>query len=254
MLGGTVVGVRMVGSAEKAPTAGAVSATQPAPSLSEEEEPEPTEDAAASATEEAPAADGTEEPSVKPSETRNVRPRPTTTPSQRAPRRTNTPKPTVKNTARPTAEDDADPDAEPTASVEPSGMREADNTAPPPPVEPGPTSTSQLSSTSSGGGSGGAAVNVEFDVLRQRLAGYTAELQVVNDSGKALADLTVSVPVDGTVSAVRGAQWSQDGGLLVIQPDVDLAAGEAVRITFTADGTATAPQTCGMVGGECTVD
>ncbi|MFC7719486.1 hypothetical protein [Nonomuraea recticatena] len=127
-------------------------------------------------------------------------------------------------------------------------------------MEPGPTATSQVgsgttSSTNSTRGTarGGAAVNVKFDVVRQRLAGYTAELRVVNESGKALADLTVSVPVDGTVSAVRGAQWSQDGQLLVIQPDADLEAGEAVQITFTADGTATEPQTCGMVGGECTV-
>ncbi|MEU4543901.1 hypothetical protein [Nonomuraea dietziae] len=250
VLGGTVVGVRMVGSSEKTPTAGKVSVTQAPPSISDEPEPEPTD--AAEGTEEAPVAGGTEEPSEEPSETRNVRPRPTATASARAPRRTSTPRPTVKNTPRSTAEDDFAPSEEPTASPEPSGMREADNTAPPPvsDVEPGPTATSQVGSGTS---SGGAAVNVRFDVVRQRLAGYTAELRVVNESGKALADLTVSVPVDGTVSAVRGAQWSQDGDLLVIQPHADLEAGEAVQITFTSDGTATEPQTCGMVGGECTV-
>ncbi|GAA2774655.1 hypothetical protein [Nonomuraea dietziae] len=261
VLGGTVVGVRMVGSSEKTPTAGKVSVTQAPPSISDEPEPEPEPDAA-EGTEEAPVAGGTEEPSEEPSETRNVRPRPTATASARAPRRTSTPRPTVKNTPRSTPEDDFAPSEEPTASAEPSGMREADNTAPPPvsDVEPGPTATSQVGSgtTSSTNSTrstarGGAAVNVTFDVVRQRLAGYTAELRVVNESGKALADLTVSVPVDGTVSAVRGAQWSQDGQLLVIQPDADLEAGEAVQITFTADGTATEPQTCGMVGGECTV-
>ncbi|WP_431900751.1 hypothetical protein [Nonomuraea sp. bgisy101] len=253
VLGGTVVGVRMVSSSGEAPKAGAVSSSKPAPSVSETAEPEPGVEVSEPATDDGAVAEPTEEPSEEPSATKVVsRPRPTATAAEREPRRTTTPRPTTRPTKPPVIED-GDPTEEPTPSADPSNMQEADATGQPGVPDPVTSSTSGTGSGSGSTGSGGAAVNVTFDVVRQRLAGYTAELQVVNESARALTDWTVSVPVVGTVSAVQGAQWMQDGGLLVIQPGTTLAAGESVQVTFTALGRPDNPESCGLVGGECTV-
>ncbi|MEU7892554.1 hypothetical protein AB0B45_06770 [Nonomuraea sp. NPDC049152] len=263
VLGGTVVGVRMVSSSGEKPSGNSVSASKPAPSTSDIAEPDPSAEESEPVTDDGAVAEPTEEePTQEPSATRAVsRPRPTTTTAEREPRRTSTPRPTPKRTTPPVVED-GEPTGDPTPSVDPSNMKEADATGQPGVTDsPGPV-TSSTSGGGSGSGSdsqssstrsGGAAVNVRFDVVRQRLAGYTAELQVVNDSARALTDWTLSVPVVGTVSAVPGAQWMQDGGLLVIQPGTTLAAGESVQVTFTAVGTPDAPESCGLVGGECTV-
>lgn len=258
VLGGTVVGVRMVSSSGEASKAGAGTTSQsasPVSETSEATEPDPSAEESDPAAEET-AEEPTEEPTDQPSETKAaVRPRPSaSTAPERGPRRTTTPRPSDRPT-RSAVPEDPEPSEEPTPTAEPSDMREANNTGQPGVPDPVTSSTSGTGSgsQSSSTSSGGAAVNVRFDVVRQRLAGYTAEVQVVNDSTRSLNDWTLSIPVDGLVSAVRGAQWVQDGGLLVLQPRTTLAAGESVEVTFTATGSGDAPVSCGLVGGECTV-
>lgn len=244
VLGGTVAGVKMMGSSGQVPAAGqSPSGAAPVPqSTNTDESEEPVED------------EPTEEDSATPTE--SARPSPTNT--VRQPRRTTSPRPTptrtkAKHTTKPT--DDAEPTDEatetdaptegPTTVSEPStGVFPTDTGAP----VPDPTSSVGYQSRS------GGSVNVKWDVVDQAISGYKAAIDVTNSSMKTMSGLTLSLPVTGRVIDVRGADWTQDGQLLIIDVTQALASGDSANLTFTATGKATQPENCGMVGGECAVD
>ncbi|NUW45323.1 hypothetical protein [Nonomuraea rhodomycinica] len=252
VLGGTVAGVKLMSGSSQpsgcpADGCAAVQATnQPGPQGSQPAEEESEE----------PAEDETEEPSPTDEPTADKTqpagtPGPQTTTSVRTPRRSATPeaKPTrTKKAVKPTQEPLPTPTEETaleTPSEEPSTITvtdPADNAT----GNPVPTATETA-------GPSGGSVSVGFDVVRQRLTGYTAHLDVVNSSPQALKSLTVSVPVKGRVLNLTGAEYTQDGDLLIIDLPDTLAEGGSTAITFTATGRAAEPENCGLVGGDCAV-
>ncbi|GAA2265464.1 hypothetical protein GCM10010149_01910 [Nonomuraea roseoviolacea subsp. roseoviolacea] len=252
VLGGTVAGVKLMSGSSQpsgcpADGCAAVQATnQPGPQSSQPAEDE-TEDPAEDETEEPSPTDEPTTAKTQPTGT----PGPQTTTGVRTPRRSATPdpKPTkTKKSAKPTQEPLPTPEetALETPSEEPSTITvtdPADNAT----GNPAPTATETT------GPSGGGSVSVGFDVVRQRITGYTAHLDVVNSSPQALKSLTVSVPVKGRVLNLTGAEYTQDGDLLIIDLPDTLAEGGSTEITFTATGRATEPENCGLVGGDCAV-
>ncbi|WP_344206489.1 hypothetical protein [Nonomuraea bangladeshensis] len=253
VLGGTVAGVKLMSSGDPAKCEGATCAAvqktpaAPGPSVAdpaaEEEESEPEEE---------PTAD---EEKTTPS----GRPTPTASYVARAPRRTTspTPKPTrtrVKASAQPTKR----------VTEEPTGAEESDTLTPNPnpepssdggateaPSQPTPVDTDRPGPFGQGGAAGGS-INVQ-QTIKQRVGSYSASLKVANTSTRALAAPTVSVPVEGKVLSVRGATWTQDGDLLILDVPSTLAAGDSAEVTFTATGKGEQAETCGMVSGECAV-
>ncbi len=258
VLGGTVAGVKMMSSpgAEASCPGGKCAAvqgsSQPGPQASEpavEEESEPLEEDEAT-----PEEDPTEEES---------RPEPTRANTQApAPRRTATPTPKPTRTkSKAPAEDLID---EPTVEIseeevtqEPTDTPlDVDNGSIPTQGVPQPEDTPPSSDTGSSRRplSGGASsVNVQFNVDRQRLTGYTATMSVTNDSRKTLSVFTLSMPVKGKVLDVEGADWTQDGNLLILDMTTPIATGATADLTISATGRAGAPKSCGLVGGECAV-
>lgn len=248
VLGGTVAGVNLMGASNNSPqcpngNCAAVqgSNNQPAPQVTDTGEPEeePTEEP----TE--------EEEDAKPSE--SATPSPTT--SVRPPRRTSTPKPTPtktkqKNTSKPTEEPEPEPTLDPTETDtptdQPSGTGEPSTGIPRDTLAPVPTTSTGTQQAPSGG-----SVNVKFDLVKQAITGYKASIDVVNSSTQPMSTLTLSLPVSGRVLDVNGADWTQDGELLIIDVTETLASGAAANVTFTATGKAAQPENCGLVGGEC---
>ncbi|WP_132621244.1 hypothetical protein [Nonomuraea terrae] len=98
----------------------------------------------------------------------------------------------------------------------------------------------------------GGSVDVEQSIS-QRPASYKAELTVSNTSARTLQSATVSMPVNGRVVDVDGADWTQDGDLLILDVETPLPAGQSVDVSFTALGKGTKAQNCGLVTGECVV-
>ncbi|WP_101787932.1 hypothetical protein [Nonomuraea indica] len=254
VLGGTVAGVKLMsgsGGAEQCQgaTCAAVQGTsQPGPTAASpvDEAEEPVEEEAAE--------EDTEEPTenAKPSDT----PTPRATATAPAPRRTSSPEPkptrTKKEQVRPSDEpspptfEETSPSETPTDEVttiiDPGGKPTDGTTAAPLPT--GTVTPPQ---------GGGQTVNVDFDVVRQRVTGYTARVAVVNASAQPLRSPTLSLPVEGRVLGVKGAEWSQDGDLLIIDVTGSLEAGGSAAITFTATGKGAQPPNCGLIGGECAV-
>lgn len=250
VLGGTVAGVKFMSSGDPAKcegvTCAAVQTTgQPGPAVSEPAEEEDAEPA----PEEEPTEEAEE---TEPADT----PKPTATYSARAPRRTATPTPTkskVKKTAEPTDDPLVDePPVDETVSEAP--------TEDPAPLEDTDAGTGVGTPESSDNGDPGTfeqssnagSVNVK-QTIQQRLTTYKARMTVSNDSARTLQSPTVSVPVDGRVVDVDGAEWSQDGDLLILDVSGALAAGDTVEVSFTATGRGSKAQNCGMVEGECAV-
>ncbi|MFG1704665.1 hypothetical protein ACFLIM_15880 [Nonomuraea sp. M3C6] len=243
VLGGTVAGVKFMSSAaDPGPRGTAVQATtnQSGPEVSDPavEETEP---------EEAPSDGAPEE--TTPEET----PTPTPTYSARTPRRTATPTPTkttktkMKTSATPT-EEPADPPVE--VSVTDSPTQDAstlDDVAPNIGTTPVPTDTPTVDSAPTGG-----SVNVK-QTINQRLTTYKADMRLSNTSQETLEKPTVSVPVEGRVMNVAGAEWTQDGDLLILDLPESLPAGDSVDVSFTATGRGQRAENCGLVTGECAV-
>ncbi|MFI6598032.1 hypothetical protein ACIBHX_17385 [Nonomuraea sp. NPDC050536] len=251
VLGGTVVGVKMMGaSADLAKCPGgkcaAVQASnQPGPQVSTSA---PVEDS--------------DTPTEEPTTTESDSPAPTATTGTQVPRRTQVPQPVptptkkvkVKTSAtptrKPTQQDapvptDTPSDDSPTATDAPTATTSSD-TGGFPTGNPNPTATVQP-------GSNAGSVNLTYDVVRRGLVGFTAKLNVTNSASNALSAATVSIPVAGKVLDVRGAGWSQDGDLLILDVSSTLAAGDSINVTIDATGSSTAPQTCGLVGGDCSI-
>ncbi|MEU4512108.1 hypothetical protein AB0G05_21650 [Nonomuraea wenchangensis] len=254
VLGGTVAGVKLMSSGDPAKCEGATcAAVQKTPADSGPAVADPPVEEEESEPEEEPTAD---EEKTTPS----GRPTPTASYVARAPRRTTTPtpKPTrtrVKASAQPTKQ----------VTEEPTGAEESDTLTPNPnpepssdggateaPPQPTPVDTDRPGPFGQGGGSAGGSVNVQ-QTIKQRVGTYSASLKVANISARALAAPTVSVPVEGKVLSVRGATWTQDGDLLILDVPSTLAAGDSAEVTFTATGKGEQAETCGMVSGECSV-
>jgi hypothetical protein len=66
--------------------------------------------------------------------------------------------------------------------------------------------------------------------------------------------LTITLPGD-TVTGVFGAGWSQDGDVVVLEPEFGaspLEPGVPQTITIVADGNSVTPASCTLDGGACT--
>lgn len=238
VLGGTVAGVRLMGSSED--PAGPSAATQSAPPISEA----PVEE--------------TEEPTEEPVE-EDTAAAPSPTVSTQGPRRSANPTPTpTKTKTKATTQPTEDPEPTPTESSTPeptesqTALTDDDSLSEP---TTGTTTVPEVTPTidNQSGGAAGPSVNVQLDEVKQRWSGYTAELRVVNDSAKTLSNLTVSVPVGGDVFDVKGADWTQDGDLLILDLGQAVESGGVVTLTVSASGSAAQPETCGLVGGSCAV-
>ncbi|TMR25507.1 hypothetical protein ETD86_01260 [Nonomuraea turkmeniaca] len=250
VLGGTVAGVKLMSSSgapakcEGTTCAAAQTASgQPDPAVSDPapEETEPEEDTAA-------------EEETTPSDT----PTPTASYAPRTPRRTTsaTPTPTPaktkvkKSTApTPTPTQSSEAPVEEGVTISPSeNPSPVDDGTPTVGVTPDPTSGA---GTFNSGGSG-ASVNIR-QTISQRLTTYRADMTLSNTSQEQLDRPTVSVPVDGRVVSVSGAEWTQDGDLLILDLAGTLAAGDSANVSFTATGRGQEAETCGMVTGECSI-
>ncbi|MFG3440151.1 hypothetical protein ACGF0J_23115 [Nonomuraea sp. NPDC047897] len=258
VLGGTVAGVKLMsgsGASEQCQgaTCAAVQGTnQPGPLASS------PADGAGDPMEE-DIEEPSEEPTGKPADdaTPSGSATPRATATAPAPRRTSSPEPrptrTKKAQVRPSDEpspptfEESTPTETPTDEVttiiDPGGKPTDGTTAAPLPT----------GSTTAAPQGAGQTVNVDFDVVRQRVTGYTARVDVVNASAEPLRSPTLSMPVEGRVVSVKGAEWSQDGDLLIIDVTGSLEAGGSAAITFSATGKAAQPANCGLVGGDCAV-
>ncbi|WP_030913582.1 hypothetical protein [Streptosporangium amethystogenes] len=250
VLGGTVFGIRALTGSESSadcPPAGCATAVsnQPEPRPDPADGTEPIEDPV-------PA----DEPEEAGDETAEATPVPTPTSTHRGGGVTSTPKPTAtrKATRAPRASDEPSPtgEPEPTSTSEPlivgdhrtPAPAQSSSTTAPAPV---PTDTFEAPAPAAGG----AMIMVGAALVRSRAQSYTVRLVVAAD--ESVENLKVSVPVDGTVSAVSGADWEQlDDNLVIDSPEV-LEAGEELVVVFTASGDAGIPETCQSDRGECAV-
>ncbi|MFD0470639.1 hypothetical protein ACFQ0B_21825 [Nonomuraea thailandensis] len=258
VLGGTVAGVKFMSSSGdpakcEGTTCAAVQVTSsgPGPSVSE-----PAEEESEAPSEDEPVEDAAEdsEPAQTPTPTAssNVRTPPRTTASP-------TPTPSKSKTKRPADpvdEETEDPPVEESASETPSeevstldDSHTDTGAGSPTGGTPAPTSTGTVGSSGSGAGS---SVNVR-QTIKQRITTYSANLTLSNTSPQTLQNPTVSVPVDGRVTDVDGAEWTQDGDLLILDLTATIAAGASVEVTFTATGRGSEAQNCGLVAGDCVV-
>jgi|GEM_PF-5699858 len=256
VLGGTVVGVRVLAGSESpadCPPAGCAAASnQPIPEaddtdLAEDLAEEPTPD-------DEPSETGDETPGPEDEKTR-----PTAAPDRPSPRRgdggtASTPRPTPSPTptaTRAPLDDDSSPTDEPSPTHQSLVVGEQTpaperplNSAGPDPVPGEPTFSAPPAA-------GGAAITVGAGVVRDRSRTYTVELVVAANEN--VANLRVSVPVSGEVSSVSGADWEQVGDDLVIESRKALRAGEELVVTFTASGDAEIPASCRSDQGHCAV-
>ncbi|MGP3911199.1 hypothetical protein [Nonomuraea sp. 10N515B] len=250
VLGGTVAGVKLMSSSGapakcEGTTCAAAQTTsgQPGPAVSD---PAPEE------TETEPEEEPVEEETT-PSET----PTPTASYVPRTPRRTTSAKPTptktrVKKTTTPTptptqsSEAPVEDGVTVSPSDDPSALDEGGTAT----VSATPQPTADAGTLNSGGSAG--ALNVK-QTINQRLTTYRADMTLSNTSQEKLDNPTVSVPVEGQVLSVSGAEWTQDGDLLILDLSGSLAVGDSAKVSFTATGRGQEAQACGMVGGECVV-
>ncbi|MFC4533622.1 hypothetical protein [Sphaerisporangium dianthi] len=93
-------------------------------------------------------------------------------------------------------------------------------------------------------------VAVDFGVSEETSAGYTGRLTITN-TGSALDGWSVRVPVGGQVTGADGADWTQEGDVLVLSSTGTLGEDEQVVVSFTADGGSAVPDTCELAGGTC---
>lgn len=246
--GGTVAGIRMVSgpasSVTDCPAAGCLAAAsnQPEPyiALTEPaEEPPPTSRAESEGETDLPSAPA---PVTTP---RHTGP---TTQARPAPRPTGTHAPRRSPSARPSGEPGPTPTMTEEAVI--SDTRPRTPSAPTdPPVSDPPADPS--ASAEPAVVSGGAAVTLGFGVVKEKGPAYTAQLVVA--AGEALDGVTLSLPVGGEVTSVRGAGWRQTDDTLVIESARTLEAGEKLVVVFNAYGRAQAPRTCRSTQGDCVV-
>ncbi|WP_158088665.1 hypothetical protein [Thermoactinospora rubra] len=250
VLGGSVAGVRMMSSGDPASDCPggtcAAASNQPIPTFSDTE-PAPEEDAAEAS---------------EPLAEEESSPTPTAAP-QRAPRRTPAARPTgttkvkAKHSQEPAEEasdESGEPDASPQGTDTPTIVGNVDTGTEPSPTSSSPATSSPTAAPTSEPSvfsQNAGSVSVTFDVVRRRGSAYTARVDVTNTSAGPLSDLTVSMPVGGEVADVQGADWTQDGDLLILELPGRLEAGASVDVLVRAYGAARTPRTCGAIGADC---
>ncbi|TDD09090.1 hypothetical protein E1292_10425 [Nonomuraea deserti] len=253
VLGGTVAGVKFMstsGGTDKCAgtTCAAVqgATNRPGPEVSQPpvEETEPEEEPS-----DEPVKDTGPAETPTPTVTYNPRPRHT---EQARPTPTKT---RVKKSKEPAKEPAQEPAQEPDEESVPQDTPMDQPSSVDADIGAAPTTTSVPEPTDSGSfGSppGTGSVNVQ-QTIRQRMTTYAVNLRLSNTSTETLQNPTVSVPVEGRVVDVRGADWTQDGDLLILDVSAQLAAGATVEVSFTATGRGAPAANCGMVTGECVV-
>ncbi|MBB2913842.1 hypothetical protein FHS43_005151 [Streptosporangium becharense] len=267
VLGGTVFGVQTLTGSESAadcPAAGCVAeaSNQPEPQIDVDElvdEPLPDDEPGGPEEPEEPLpeeTDGTTEPADTAGRT-TPDPAPTSTRRRGGTAPTPRPTPTREDTRAPRTDDDPPPAEEPSPTNSPSqtlvgGHRGEEPSQVPLPAEsvPAPAPAPAPGQTSAPPAAG-APITVGADLVQAKQQVYTVKLVVAVE--ETFTDLALSVPVSGEVTSVRGAGWSQDGGLLTIESPQGLKAGEELVVSFTARGAAEVPSTCRSVQGECSV-
>ncbi|GAA4223515.1 hypothetical protein FHR32_001298 [Streptosporangium album] len=249
VLGGTVAGVQMTGAAGPStdcPPGGCLAETPGQPEPYSTDQADPTEQ---------PVPTGEPEKAGKEKATPTPSPSATRWRASRTATTRPTPTPETTRTARhrepPRPTDSPEPGPSTTGKSLVTGTRtqEPSQTATQPPVTP-PSQTT-IPETQHNPAAGGAALRVGFGVVDEKQEVYTARLVVTAD--EKLAGLTLSLPVGGEVASVAGADWTQDGDTLVLEPSADLEAGGDLVLTFTAYGRAEPPQTCRSTQAECAV-
>lgn len=262
VLGGTVAGVKMMSSGGDTNCPGgqcaAVQGTnQPVPVDTEPAEEEDAAEPLAEEDEETPVDEAAEEDSQpEPTVSRTYAPAPRRTTASPTPTPTPTPTRTKSKTPAQVEEDIDEPVVEEVpeeVTAIPSSRADADTGSVETHSAPPPEDTPSSEPTRHGPLSGGAAVNVRFRVERQALTSYTATMSVTNESPRAMNSFTLSMPVRGKITGVEGAEWTQDGNLLIVDLTKPIAAGESADLRISATGRAGKPSSCGLVGGECSV-
>ncbi|MEU1731001.1 hypothetical protein [Streptosporangium sp. NPDC020145] len=263
VLGGSAAAIQLTSGSADSTTAcppggcAAASSERPAPedSLTDPEDPTPPGEEA-----EEPAEEPTGEPTGKPggTETRPPRtPAPVAT-AHRADRTPETPetpeakaRPTPKTGHTPRRTEQAQPSDDPEPTPEPTGEALVTGERPHTPGEspgvpetsatPAPTPTTPAAS----------GVTVGFGLVKEKTQAYTAQLVIAAD-GK-LDGLTLKVPVGGEITSLHGADWKQEGGILVLDSGQNLDPGENLVVTFSADGQSSTPKTCQSPQADCVV-
>ncbi|WP_343949584.1 hypothetical protein [Nonomuraea longicatena] len=257
VLGGTVAGVKLMGASGEAECPGGkctavqggtssppptVATSEPAPA----EEEEPTEEPEPSRTKTKTPRPTTSSPVAQPPRRTVAPPRPTPTKT-----RTNTPKPPERTTRPPRT---PAPSEEPTGGLQNTGDPSTGTIESGGPIPTtGSTSGFGHNGGITGGGSAGPSVDVDYEVTERNGRTYTAGVSVLNSSAQQLNGITLSLPVTGRVLDVTGADWTQDGQLLIIDVAGLLSAGASKNLTISATGTGAQPQNCGLVGGDCSL-
>ncbi|MCW2878774.1 MAG: glycoside hydrolase family 48 [Sphaerisporangium sp.] len=203
--------------------------TSPSDSTSPNESTSPSESTSGSASTQArPSAAAGRTPERR-SPVASAPPTPDRTPDMPTPK----PSRTVRDTPTPDATPDPTPDPTPndTESASPDPTPQPDKRAP-------------LVSR--------GRVAVDFGVSDVTGTGYTGRLTITN-SGAALDGWSVRVPVGGHVTAVDGADWTQEGDILVLTSTNALGENEQAVISFSADGDSTVPDSCELNGGSCRI-
>ncbi|WP_157250898.1 cellulose binding domain-containing protein [Nonomuraea typhae] len=252
VLGGTVAGVNMMSSSRDCPqgncsavqTAGSGQPAPPSVSETGPGEGEPDEEPVETESEEpVPSESAKPSPSATVRAPRRSTPTPKPTPTKTKER--NTGKPTVQPPApTPTSSATEEPTDEPMGTAEPTSGTFPTDAVPNPQNSPS-SGVRQAPNVSS--------VNVKFGVTNQGITGYRASLEVTNSSAQTMSSMTLSLPVSGRVTHVSGADWTQDGQLLIIDLSQSMATGAVADISFTATGKGQTPENCGLVGGECSL-
>ncbi|MBB4918597.1 hypothetical protein [Streptosporangium saharense] len=255
VLGGSAAAIQLTGGSADPTTACppggcAVAASQrpvPEDTLADPADPEdpvPTEGPTEEPTEEPaePTGPATEKPEPR-------TPAPATT--QHRPGRTSEarPSPTPKTDHTPRRTPQARPTEDPEPAPEPTGeaLVPGDRTHGPSetPGVPEPTATPTPSTPVAPG------VTVGFGLVKEKAQTYTAQLVIAAD-GK-LDGLTLKMPVGGEITALSGAEWTQEGGVLVLDSAKDLDPGENLVVTFSAEGQSSTPKTCQSPQADCVV-
>jgi hypothetical protein len=104
-------------------------------------------------------------------------------------------------------------------------------------------------------GSGRGTVSVAFRTVSSWTSGFQAQVTLTNRGRTAVKGWTLTLRYPGaSIVSVRGARVVREGTTLVARNPAahpSIAPGRAVRLLFTADGTAARRPACAFNGGGC---
>lgn len=138
-----------------------------------------------------------------------------------------------------------------------------------PPVEhgvtpAGPSAGPSARDAEGGGGearaeedAGGAPADLSYTTVESSSTAFTGRVTLTNTGSTALEGWELVLGFDGaTVTSAWDVDWEATGdGVVARAPasDRDLAPGESVEVTFTAEGTAQPPSSCTFNGAPCSL-